>query len=692
MIAAPPPALVCRACTASTLERMLTDFPPGTVVRVVGGTYRGHFTVGRGVSVEGEQATLDGGGSGTVLTIDGAGARVSGLTIRGSGRDFVGIDAGVRIAAPDVRLENVMLTDNLFGVDVRGAPRALLRGITVEGLVDRPIPLRGDALRLWNSPGARIEENTFKDSRDILVWFSDDSQLVGNRISGCRYGLHSMYESGMSVSANTIGSCEVGSYLMYSKHLSIERNVFAHNRGSTGYGLALKSDDDVVISDNAFVDDHVGVYLDDSPSSIGAGLRVEGNLFAYDGVGFSATPATRGGVVVGNAFVDNLVQAHAAGNGDLRGMTWSRGGHGNYWSDYAGFDTSGRGIGDIPYTAISGFGTLAAQEPALQVFVYSPAAVAVDFATHALPAFAPSIQLVDRAPALRAWLPHDLPWPHRSGTAVPLLGFALLALGGAGAMGAISRRSGRYGLRRHPRAERTKTLSSVPIISAREVCKSYGKTLALADATFQVVTGETLALWGPNGAGKTTLLRCLLGQVSYRGSLTVAGMRPSPRLPAARALMGYAPQSLPDFEMSVAELAAMVGSLRGCDATEIEAALAETGADQARGTAVGALSGGMKQRLNVALALLGEPPILVLDEPTAGLDRASHRSLVELLRERKRLGKTIILTSHDADDVLALADHVAMMEDGRMVSVMGVDRFAALMRRQYEEDAAWHRA
>ncbi len=660
---------------------------------MIGGVYRGNFRLGRAVTLEGAGAVLDGGGEGTVLTIAGSDARVRGVTIRNSGTSFVDIDAGIRVLGDRASIENVTIDESLFGIDVKSAGHVTIRGVTVEGLAQRDVPLRGDALRLFYSPAARIAGNTFRNGRDVLVWFSDGAVIEGNRISDCRYGIHVMYAKRLAIERNAVTNCEVGTYLMYSTQLRIESNVFAHDRGSTGYGIALKSADDVMVRNNALIDDHAGIYLDQSPWSQGAFLRVEGNLAAYDGVGLLGTPATAGGVVVGNAFVDNIVQAQAAGRGDLKGIAFSEGDRGNYWSDYAGYDAHGHGIGDAPYLAMAAFGSVAAADPRLQLLTYSPAAAAIDFASRALPAFAPSVQLVDHAPALRIALPSGLPWPQRSGAAAPLLGFAMLALGGAGAMGAISRRSGRCGLRRRRDAEkRTTTLTSMPIITAREVCKSYGKTLALADATFQVVTGETLALWGPNGAGKTTLLRCLLGQVSYRGSLAVAGMRPSPRLPAARVLMGYAPQSLPDFEMSVAELAAMVGSLRGCDALEIDRALAETGADQARGTAVGALSGGMKQRLNVALALLGEPPILVLDEPTAGLDRASHRSLVELLRERKRLGKTIILTSHDADDVLALADHVAMMEDGRMVSVMGVDRFAALMRRQYEEDAAWHRA
>ena len=687
-----PPAIVCRACPPGTLARELSASPAGTVVRVIGGVYRGNFTLGRGVTLAGEGAVLDGGGSGTVLTIAGSAARVVGIAIRNSGTSFVDIDAGIRVLGDYASIENVTIARSLFGVDVKSAGHVVIRGITVDGLAQRDIPLRGDALRLFYSPSARIAGNTFRNGRDVLIWFSNRAVIEGNRISDCRYGIHVMYAKRLAIERNTVTNCEVGTYLMYATQLRIESNVFAHNRGSTGYGIALKSADDVVVRNNALVDDHAGIYLDQSPWSQGASLRVEGNLAAYNGVGLLATPATAGGVVVGNAFVDNIVQAQASGQGNLKGMAFNAGERGNYWSDYAGYDARGTGIGDAPYLAMTAFGAEAVADSRLQLLTYSPAAVAIDFAARALPAFAPSVQLVDHAPALRAPSFSDLPWPHRSGSAVPLLGFAALALGGAGAMGAVSRRSGRSRLRRHRHTERTKTLTSVPIITASEVRKSYGKRLALADATFQVRGGETIALWGPNGAGKTTLLRCLLGQVSYQGSLAIAGMRPSPRLPAARVLMGYAPQSLPDFEMSVEELAVMVGALRGCDAAEIDAVLAETGADQARGTAVGALSGGMKQRLNVALALLGEPPILVLDEPTAGLDRASHRRLVDLLRERKRRDKTIIFTSHDADDVLALADRVAMMEEGRLVGVMDIDRFGALMRRQYEEDAAWHRA
>ena len=153
-----------------------------------------------------------------------------------------------------------------------------------------------------------------------------------------------------------------------------------------------------------------------------------------------------------------------------------------------------------------------------------------------------------------------------------------------------------------------------------------------------------------------------------------------------RELIGYVPQEMPTFDLTVGELAGLVARLRGAPGTAAERQLAHFGLAEARDQAMGALSGGMKQKLALALALLGEPPILLHDEPTANLDAASQVELLQLLLELKREGRTLIFTSHRWHEVSLLADRVIGLERGRTIAVEQPGNFV----RRGEEGALLH--
>ena len=204
-----------------------------------------------------------------------------------------------------------------------------------------------------------------------------------------------------------------------------------------------------------------------------------------------------------------------------------------------------------------------------------------------------------------------------------------------------------------------------PAIQARAVTKSFGPVTAIRDVTFTVGRGETVVLWGANGAGKTTVLRCLLGVVPYLGAITVDGLDVRAQGKAARGRMGYVPQEIRFHDaQTVRETAEFYAALRGLRAGEHH--LAEWGLAAMAERRVGQLSGGMKQRLALALALLADPPILLLDEPTSNLDLAARRDLLECLERCRRRGKTLVLCSHQAAEVWRLADRVFVLEEGRL--------------------------
>lgn len=203
------------------------------------------------------------------------------------------------------------------------------------------------------------------------------------------------------------------------------------------------------------------------------------------------------------------------------------------------------------------------------------------------------------------------------------------------------------------------------MIVAKNVTKRFGRVAAVRDASLEVESGHSLALWGSNGAGKTTLIRCLLGVTRYKGRVSIGGKNVKRRGRAARALVGYVPQELAfhdDARMGSAM--AFFASLRRVDRARARAVLADVGLTGHERKRVRDLSGGMKQRLALAIAMLSDPPLIVLDEPTSNLDAAGRGEVVQTLQRLKKAGKTLVFASHRPDEVISLADSVIVLERG----------------------------
>lgn len=204
------------------------------------------------------------------------------------------------------------------------------------------------------------------------------------------------------------------------------------------------------------------------------------------------------------------------------------------------------------------------------------------------------------------------------------------------------------------------------MIRVADLTKQYGAARVLDGLSFAVGAGEAVALWGENGAGKTTTLKCLLGLASFQGRATLAGFNVARQGKAARSRVGYVPQELAFYDMGTLETVEFYARLKKVPPERGRAVLGTVGLTGQEAKRVGQLSGGMKQRLALALALLTDPPVLLLDEPTSNLDAAGRDGFMRLLAEQKAAGKTLLFSSHRLEELEAIADRVLVLRAGRV--------------------------
>jgi ABC-2 type transport system ATP-binding protein len=218
------------------------------------------------------------------------------------------------------------------------------------------------------------------------------------------------------------------------------------------------------------------------------------------------------------------------------------------------------------------------------------------------------------------------------------------------------------------------TSMTAAFLEVREVSKRYGPTLALDRVSFEVHEGEVFGLLGPNGAGKTTLLSivsCLLEATSGEVRLLGRAIVPSDR--EVRRLIGVVPQELALYgDLTARENLCFFGELYGIRGVElqrrVDRILAAIGLEDKAGDRVRTFSGGMKRRLNLGVALVHGPRLLLLDEPTVGVDPQSRNHIFEEVRRLNGEGMTLVYTSHYMEEVQALCSRIGIMDRGRLVA------------------------
>jgi ABC-2 type transport system ATP-binding protein len=212
------------------------------------------------------------------------------------------------------------------------------------------------------------------------------------------------------------------------------------------------------------------------------------------------------------------------------------------------------------------------------------------------------------------------------------------------------------------------------LLKVQQLSKSYGERRAVDQVSFQVRAGQTVGLIGPNGAGKSTTVGIICGLLrADAGSVELDGVAVLPGQSAAKRRIGFVPQELALYDdLAARENLKLFGALYGLKGAQLKARcdqvlalvkLADRAADRPS-----TFSGGMKRRLNIAAALMHDPQLLVLDEPTVGVDPQSRNAIFDTLEQLKAQGRSLIYTSHYMEEVERLADHIVIIDHGKVLA------------------------
>ncbi len=394
------------------LVRLVEAAPAGATVVVPAGSYRVHLVIDRPLTLVADgDVLLDGGGRGTVLTIGAPDVTVRGFRVAHTGGQVEDAAAIKTVDADRVTIEGNRIEDAFTGIAVNGgsAVRIVDNEIAGSGQVVAdaghvatsdsppaadPVPApsegttdphaghamgagpggQGDGIMLWNVSGALVRDNVIREVRDgVYLNYVDEVLLDGNRIERSRYAVHAMFGTTVTVFGNEIRGNLSGLVFMYTSGVLAGRNVIVDARSSgTGFGIALKDVATLRLAENLIARNRVGLQAEGTVNRLHSEAAVVSNRFVANEVGVALMPSADL-VFGGNVFEANLTQVAALGIGVERRNFWSYQGVGNTWSDYAGYDLAGDGVGDIPYRAGGVEDLLVAADPALAGLRTSPA-------------------------------------------------------------------------------------------------------------------------------------------------------------------------------------------------------------------------------------------------------------------------------------------------------------------------------
>lgn len=393
-----PEPVGCRQVMAGESLQLAVDAAPaGTSLCLAAGSYSGPVRLEKPLTVwGGRSAVIQSSGQGSTITVAGNDVRLFGFTIRGSGNRFDLNDSALKVTGNNILIQGIRIEGALFGLTAEEASKVVFLGNEIAGDAARPLGLRGDAVRLWQTKDSLIEGNRISGCRDIIIWYSSHNRVAHNVIYGGRYGTHFMYSDDEQVIENRYEHAVVGIFCMYAHGIEIRGNLVKDSSEYDGMGIGAKDTDGLLAEENQLIRDNTGIYLDASPAQEPMKNVFRRNAVMLNNVGviFHATEANT--VFHGNSFRANQTVGAVEGNGDALSTEWS----GNYFDDYQGYDLDRNGVGDVPYELRSFSTELMQQYPNLAFFHGSPTMYLTDVFSRIFPYLQPKLILRDSAPRM----------------------------------------------------------------------------------------------------------------------------------------------------------------------------------------------------------------------------------------------------------------------------------------------------
>ncbi len=379
----------------TSITQALAAAAPGDTIVVAPGEYHEKLVIDKSVTLRGEgNPHIVGPHRGDVIVIVADDVEVGGFQVSGSGSEMMVSDAGIKVQGARARIQQNRLFDNLFGVYLRGCNEALVEGNVVEGRREDEIGMRGAGIHFFDARHNVVRFNKVSQVRDGVYFdHADFNRVEDNEFSDLRYGVHYMYCKDNSFLRNVFRDSWAGAAVMYTERVVFRENQILNNRGShNAFGLLLKDCLDSLAEQNVIVNNVRGIFLDNSHRN-----RFHKNLVAYNDVGVVLYASSLENSFGGNDFVGNLATLHTVGKADA---DWTPQGAGNYYSDYAGYDLDGDGVGDTVHRLQDAFEYLEGNRPLLALFLFSAAADALALAEKSFP-LVPSSEERDRAPRMK---------------------------------------------------------------------------------------------------------------------------------------------------------------------------------------------------------------------------------------------------------------------------------------------------
>jgi len=373
------------------LQDVLDRAEFGDTVIVGAGIWTGNFTLRESITLRGEGAVLDGGGEGTVLTVDAPGATIENLQIQASGDDRGGPDCCIYTtpASSGAVVRSNELLDCGFGIWVHQSKAARILDNRVVGRSEQHPSRRGNGIHLFDTTDLVVRGNHVNGARDgIYVSAVNDSVIEGNRVENQRFGIHYMYSQRNILRGNQSNNNNSGIALMQSSDLTVVDNYASGNKG---HGILFRDAQRCTISGNELVDNAEGMFFYSSTENVIVDNRMVGNE-----VGAKIWAGTLRNELHSNSFIGNRKQVHFVSSSDLELGT---DGPGNYWSDYLGWDQDSDGFGDRPYRVDSFTANLFYQYPVARLLMHSPSLELLGHLQADLP-FLRVPTIVDRSPLL----------------------------------------------------------------------------------------------------------------------------------------------------------------------------------------------------------------------------------------------------------------------------------------------------